>query len=57
MQWRVLRRGRGLVVTPRNRERGVGCSVGGGGVAGGSEAHPVLSRGAQSRTNELRLAY
>lgn len=24
---------------------------------GGSEAHPVLSRGAQSRTNELRLAY
>lgn len=24
---------------------------------GGGEAHPVLSRGAQSRTNELRLAY
>lgn len=45
----VLRRGGGLVVTLGRRVREV-CGVGG-------SAHPVLSRGAQSRSNELKLAY
>lgn len=47
----MLRRGGGAVVTPGRRKRE------GEEVVFLAVAHPVLSGGAQSRTNELRLAY
>lgn len=50
MERGALRRGGGPVVTPGHMKRG------GKGVVFLAAAHPLLSGGAQIRTNELRLA-